>query len=75
MLAAGLVEAADHSPVEQAPDGLHGVGVNVATDLFVGVVVDRGVNGVFVSDGVVAGTLLVGPESPSAYYGIHDRGD
>jgi hypothetical protein len=49
MLAAQLVIAADHGPVEQAPHRLHGVRVDVTTDPFILPVVDRGMNRVLVS--------------------------
>ena len=59
MLLADFVEAPDDTSLEQAPDTLYSVGVDIAYDPFVDAVVDRLVPGVIVGDADV-GLELVG---------------
>lgn len=50
-----LVVRADDCPIQQTPDGFDGVGMNVATDPFLGGVVDCLMDRVLIPDAVITG--------------------
>ena len=69
MLRGDLMIGAHNRPLEQAPNAFHGIGVNIATDPFFFVVIDRLVLRVVIRDAAIGGPL-VGHDSRSLGEGI-----